>query len=71
VVDVPAKLSARVRVFDVGNGRKTDATDAHAMVMAALRDRGALRELSTDDAYSSCGCWPTAAMSCPDPARRD
>jgi len=28
VLDVPAKLSARVRVFDVGNGRKTDATDA-------------------------------------------
>ena len=50
VVDVPAKLSARVRVFDIGNGRKTDATDAHAVVMAALRDRGALRELSTDDA---------------------
>jgi transposase len=49
VVDVPAKLSARVRVFDVGNGRKTDATDAHAVAMAALRDRGALRELNADD----------------------
>ena len=30
VVDVPAKLAARVRVFDTGHGRKTDATDAHA-----------------------------------------
>jgi transposase len=29
VVDVPAKLSARVRVFSTGQGRKTDATDAH------------------------------------------
>jgi transposase len=49
VLDVPAKLSARVRVFDVGNGRKTDATDAHAVVMAALRDRDRLHELSTDE----------------------
>ena len=39
VLDVPAKLAARVRVFDTGHGRKTDATDAHAVVMAALRDR--------------------------------
>jgi transposase len=38
VVDVPAKLAARVRIFDTGQGRKTDATDAHAVVMAALRD---------------------------------
>ena len=29
VVDVPPKLSARVRVFATGQGRKTDATDAH------------------------------------------
>ena len=28
VLDVPAKLSARVRVLDAGQGRKTDATDA-------------------------------------------
>jgi hypothetical protein len=26
VLDVPAKLAARVRVFDTGNARKTDAT---------------------------------------------
>jgi transposase len=50
VLDVPAKLSARVRVLDAGHGRKTDATDAHAVVMAALRDRDQLRELSlTED----------------------
>ena len=42
-----AKLAARARVFDTGQGRKTDATDAHAIVMAALRDKG-LREVSTD-----------------------
>jgi transposase len=29
VVDVPPKLSARARVFSTGQGRKTDATDAH------------------------------------------
>ena len=37
MVDVPAKLSARVRVFDTGNARKTDPVDAHAVAMAALR----------------------------------
>jgi transposase len=37
VVDVPAKLVARVRVFDSGNARKTDAIDAHAIAAAALR----------------------------------
>jgi transposase len=47
VLDVPAKLAARARVFDTGHGRKTDITDAHAVVMVALRDRG-LRELTVD-----------------------
>jgi transposase len=47
VLDVPAKLAARARVFDTGQGRKTDAADAHAIVMVALRDRG-LREVSSD-----------------------
>lgn len=28
VVDVPAKLAARVRLLDTGHGRKTDAHDA-------------------------------------------
>lgn len=37
VLDVPAKLAARVRVFDTGNARKTDAVDAHAVAMVALR----------------------------------
>jgi transposase len=47
VLDVPAKLAARARVFDTGQGRKTDAADAHSIVMVALRDKG-LRELSFD-----------------------
>jgi Transposase len=36
VVDVPAKLSARVRVFATGNGRKTDPVDAHSVTVVAL-----------------------------------
>jgi transposase len=48
VVDVPAKLAARVRVFDTGNARKTDATDAHAIAAAALRTPG-LRVLAFDE----------------------
>lgn len=37
VFDVPPKLSARVRVFATGNGRKTDPVDAHSVAVAALR----------------------------------
>jgi hypothetical protein len=47
VLDVPAKLAARARVFDIGQGCKTDAHDAHAAVMVALRCQG-LRELTVD-----------------------
>jgi transposase len=48
VVDVPAKLSARVRVFDTGQGRKTDPVDAHSVAVAALRSKG-LRQVALDD----------------------
>jgi hypothetical protein len=37
VLDVPAKLPARVRVFDTGQGRKTDPVDAHSVAVAGLR----------------------------------
>ena len=40
VVDVPPKLSARTRVFATGQGRKTDATDAHSVALAATRMNG-------------------------------
>ena len=33
VIDVPPKLSARARVFATGQGRKTDATDAHSVAL--------------------------------------
>jgi transposase len=47
VVDVPAKLSARARLFDTGHNRKTDAHDAHAVAVVAVRTRG-LRVLAYD-----------------------
>ncbi|WUI12945.1 IS110 family transposase [Kineococcus sp. NBC_00420] len=47
VVDVPATLSARVRVFSTGNGRKTDATDAHSIALAAVRT-STLRRVQAD-----------------------
>ncbi|WP_224769381.1 IS110 family RNA-guided transposase [Nocardioides ochotonae] len=37
VVDVPAKPAARVRLFDTGHNRKTDAHDAHAVAAVAVR----------------------------------
>jgi transposase len=48
VVDVPAKLSARARLFDTGHNRKTDAHDAHAVGVVAARTRG-LRVLAYDE----------------------
>jgi transposase len=49
VLDVPAKLSARARVFATGQGRKTDPVDAHSVAMVALRTNG-LRRVAVDDA---------------------
>ena len=40
VVDVPPKLSARARVFATGQGRKTDATDAHSVALVGTRMSG-------------------------------
>src|SRR3954453_8581426 len=39
VVDVPAKLAARVRLFDTGHNRKTHAHDAHAVAAVAVRTK--------------------------------
>jgi transposase len=47
VVDVPAKLAARVRLFDTGHNRKTDARDAHSIAVVAVRTPG-LRVLRVD-----------------------
>ena len=62
VIDVPAKLSTRVRVLDTGHGSKNDPADAHAVGVAALRHRD-LVEITVDDA--------TAALRLLSDRRRD
>jgi len=60
VVDVPPKLSARARVFSTGQGRKTDATDAHSSPLSAP-GWPAFDRSSTISTSSCCGSWPTGA----------
>lgn len=48
VVDVPAKLSARVRVLSVGHGRKNDELDATFTALAAWRN-GCLAQVRPDE----------------------
>ncbi|HET8960713.1 IS110 family transposase [Nocardioides sp.] len=48
IVDVPPKLSARARVFATGQGRKTDATDAHSVALVGTRMSG-LRPVVNDE----------------------
>jgi transposase len=47
VLGVPAKLAARVRLFDTGHNRKTDARDAHSVAVVAVRTT-TLRVLQLD-----------------------
>jgi transposase len=49
VLDVPAKLSAQVRVFATGNGRKTDPVDAYSVALAALRAPNLVRVQADPD----------------------
>jgi len=62
VVDVPAKLAARVRLFDTGHNRKTDARDAHSIAIVAVRTT-TLRVLRPEGSLKRCGCCAAAAMS--------
>jgi transposase len=48
VVDVPAKLATRVRVYSTGHGNKTDRADAVAIARAALHSKH-LRMVRPDD----------------------
>lgn len=52
VLDVPAKLAARVRVFSQGHGRKTDPDDAYSIGLAALHGDG-VAPARRDDALAS------------------
>ena len=47
VLDVPAKLAARVRVYSQGHGRKTDKDDAVSVGLAALDGTG-IRPVTPD-----------------------
>ncbi len=38
VIDVPAKLSTRVRAMTTGHGRKNDPTDSRAVAIVGLRN---------------------------------
>src|SRR5256885_2942716 len=49
VLDVPAKLAARVRVYSRGHGRKTDKNDAVSVGLAALDGTGVV-PVATDGA---------------------
>jgi hypothetical protein len=69
VVDVPAKLSAQVRVFATGNGRKTDLVDAHSVAMVALRTPALVR-VQVDDDLVVLGVALIGATSWAGPAPR-
>jgi hypothetical protein len=63
VLDVPPKLSARARVFSTGQGRKTDATDAHSVALVGTRMSG-LRPVVNNEQREELrvlvdrrGCW--------------
>jgi hypothetical protein len=62
VVDVPARLSACVRVFETANARKSGPVDAHAVAAAALRSPKLNVSASTRN-WSHCGYWPIAVTS--------
>ena len=49
VLDLPAKLSAQVRVFATGNGRKTDPVDAHSISLVAPRTPGLVQVQVEED----------------------
>ena len=48
IIDIPPKLSARTRVLATGQGRKTDATDAHSVALVGTRMTG-LRPVVNDE----------------------
>jgi transposase len=56
VVDVPPKLSARVRVLSTGSARKNDGLDALATALAAGATSGCLRSIPRP-ARKCCDCF--------------
>jgi hypothetical protein len=56
VLDVPAKLAARIRVFSQGHGRKTDRDDATSIGLAAL-DATGVSVVRKDSSLDSLRLW--------------
>ena len=56
VLDVPPKLSARVRLLEAGDTNKNDPNDARSVAVAALRSRG-VREVRRDDHAAVLKVW--------------
>jgi transposase len=64
VLDVPAKLAARVRVYSQGHGRKTDKDDAVSVGWRrwTVPASGRSRRTAT---WSACGCCVTGVRNSP------
>ena len=56
VLDVPAKLGARVRLLAAGDTSKNDPNDARSVAIAALRSAG-VREARADDHAAVLKIW--------------
>ncbi|GAB3186891.1 hypothetical protein GCM10027259_52220 [Micromonospora palomenae] len=52
IADVSPKLAAWARVFATGQGRRTDATDAHSIALVGTRMAG-LRPVVNDEQHTS------------------
>lgn len=68
-IEVPPKLSARVRMLATGQGRKTDATDAHSVALVAIMAVVQLRHRGSEgrayfDRKLAAGKTPMEAMRC-------
>jgi hypothetical protein len=63
VVDVPPKLSARVRVLSSGNARKNDGLDALATALAASRNERLAARWIQKPHLRRCACFPRDART--------
>ena len=57
---MPPKLSARARVFATGQGRKTEATDAHSVALAGTRMAGLRPVVDNEQLAVLRVLWSTA-----------
>lgn len=67
VIDVPAKLAARVRLLSTRHGRKTDEADAVSVGIAALTGC-TLNTAAVEPTSSRCGRWSNTVTTWSKPA---